>query len=76
MKDHFQTEDTLNNKEVGGSPAENLKCLYLSIGYSAPHSGLSQVVVESEADINIVSIISNLNLNFDCYKVSSNILAE
>ena len=25
MKDRFQTEDTLNNKEVEGSPAENLK---------------------------------------------------
>ena len=30
MKDHFQTEDTSNNKEVEGSATENLKCLYLS----------------------------------------------
>ena len=38
MKDHFQTEDTLNNKEVEGSVTENLKCLYLSNGYFAPHT--------------------------------------
>ena len=35
MKDHFQTEDTLNNKEVEGSATENLKCLYLCMGYFA-----------------------------------------
>ena len=35
MKDNFQTEDTLNNKEVEGSATENLKCLYLSTGYFA-----------------------------------------
>ena len=35
MKDHFQTEDTLNNKEVEGSATENLKCLYLCAGYFA-----------------------------------------
>ena len=35
MKDHFQTEDTLNNKEVEGSATENLKCLYLCTGYFA-----------------------------------------
>ena len=34
MQDHFQTED---NKEVEGSPAENLKCLYFRDGYFAPH---------------------------------------
>ena len=33
VKDNFQTEDTLNNKEVEGSAAENLKCLYLCMGY-------------------------------------------
>ena len=27
MNDNFQTEDTLNNKEVEGSAAENLKCM-------------------------------------------------
>ena len=35
MKDHFQTEDTLNNKEVEGSATENIKCLYLCTGYFA-----------------------------------------
>ena len=35
MKDHFQTEDTLNNKEVEGSAIESLKCLYLCTGYFA-----------------------------------------
>ena len=35
MKDHFQTEDTLNNKEFEGSATENLKCLYLCMGYFA-----------------------------------------
>ena len=40
MKDHLQTEDTLNNKEDEGSPAENLKCLYLSNGYFAPNENL------------------------------------
>ena len=28
MKDHFQTEDTLNKKEVEGSATENLKCYF------------------------------------------------
>ena len=26
MKNNFQTEDTLNNKDVEGSATENLKC--------------------------------------------------
>ena len=33
IKDHSDTEDTLNNKELEGSAAENLKCLYLRTGY-------------------------------------------
>ena len=32
MKDHFQTEDTLNNKEVEGSAIESLKCLSIRNG--------------------------------------------
>ena len=35
MKDNFQTEDTVNNMEIGGSATENLKCLYLCMGYFA-----------------------------------------
>ena len=35
MKVHFQTEDTLNNKEVEGSATANFKCLYLCTGYFA-----------------------------------------
>ena len=35
MKDHFQTEDTLNNKEVKSSATKNLKCLYLCADYFA-----------------------------------------
>ena len=33
MRIRFQTEETLNSKEVEGSAAENLKCLYLCMGY-------------------------------------------
>ena len=33
MKDHSQTEETLNNMEVKGSAAETLKCLNLTMGY-------------------------------------------
>ena len=33
MRIQFQTEDILNRKEVEGSAAENLKCLYLYTGY-------------------------------------------
>ena len=35
MRDHFQTENTLKNKEIECSAAENLKCLYLCTGYFA-----------------------------------------
>ena len=35
MKEHSQPEDTLDNKEVEVSAAENLKCLYLCSGYFA-----------------------------------------
>ena len=37
MKDHSQPEDTLNNKEVKGFAAENLKCMYFCTGYFASY---------------------------------------
>ena len=46
MKDHFQTEDTLNNKEVEGSATENLKCLYLCTGYFAQPENFTTFFVE------------------------------
>jgi len=45
MKDHSHTEDTVNNKEVKGSAAENLKYFYLSNGYFAPHKNFKTIFV-------------------------------
>ena len=60
MKDHFQTEDILNNKEVEGSAAENLKYLYLYTGFFAQPNNLAKNIVKFVI-IFLVSILTCAN---------------
>ena len=53
MRIRFQTEDTLNSKEVEGSAAENLKCLYLCTGYFEQPEIFTKNVVYFGTNLNL-----------------------
>ena len=53
MRIQFQTEDILNRKEVEGSAAENLKCLYLYTGYFEQPEIFTKNVVYFGTNLNL-----------------------